>query len=171
LGRSWTRLACEEDNRFCCHRFLPPNRANPLAGLRFHVNAIGRDPEQFRDPATDRRLVCRKLWPFGCYRAIKIHDAPTVLLDPRERCTEQLSRIGIPEDWGRVGKQLTNIAQSCSPKQRVGDCVQKDVGIAVTFQTAIVPDRDAAKYEPPPGCKAVAVLTESDAEFHVLPGH
>ena len=52
---------------------------------------------------------------------------------------------------------LANIAEASSPEQRVGDCVQDDVGIAVAREPAAGRHFDTAEHERPFAGKGVDV--------------
>ena len=96
--------------------------------------------------------------------AIQIHNPPPRFGNPFCGDAEHPGRIPPPIRRIGVGEELADIAERRRPEDRVGDCMEEDVGIAVAKGHPVVRDRNSAEHERRARPEAVRVMAEADAD-------
>ncbi len=96
-----------------------------------------------------RLSVRSEFWTIEYDRAVGVHDVPTSSGDGVSSDSKQHEAVS-PFELGRgIGKVMADIAKPCRTKNRIGDGVGNDVGIAVACQPWAVLERDPAQHQRP----------------------
>ena len=80
------------------------------------------------------------------------------------RPSQQVDRVGPLQRRVGVGEHLTDIAESCSPQDRVAADMRNDVGVTVPRQTTLALEADPTQNQRPVGIVGVGVDVEGLAD-------
>ena len=127
--------------------FAAAGEAEPLGRRRLDANPPTRQPQQRGDPRAHGVAMRADLRRLADDRDVDMVDPAARLLDQGAGMLDEQRRGGAAPL--RVGgrEMVADIARADRAEQRVGDRVERDVGVAMAREALVVRDADAAEPE------------------------
>ena len=150
--------------------FAAADEAQPFHGRRLDADASRIDAEYGGDGLAHGAAVRADLRRLAQERHVDVGDAPAQFAHARGRIGEKDARGGAAP--GRVARRevLADVAVADGAEQRVGECMQPDVGVGVPFEAMRVRDLHAAQPDVIAGGEAMHVEAGAVARLAYLGG-
>ena len=101
-------------------------------------------------------------------RDIAVHQPPPFFFGHREGFGEKVRAIDPFPPGVVIGKVLADVAKPRRAKYGVGEGVEHDIGVGVSYQSARMRDRHASQNEKTPFAKSMPVVSNPHSQRHFL---
>ncbi len=159
----------QEHDAGCGGQLASADGTYPFAGLSFEADLRDVNLKYICYPLPHRRFVWRNLGPFQLDHCIEIDDLPPVVSYRLHRNGEHLARVPSPILFRRVRENLTDVRQSRSAQERIGDRMQQYIRVGMANEVLALIDHASAEHEIATVRNAMGVETQADALVHLTP--